>query len=397
MVDDLHAREERVEVGGDELLERDERQCPSSLVRDEARQHLLGHLHAREGRDLRLRVAHQHGERERQVGDVGERAPEPDRQRREHREDLAPEALVERARAPRRSTSAIGTIAMPCSASAGRTSSLRAARLALGRARRCAPRSSSMTCDGVRPSGPGSPRPASTWSCRPATRMVKNSSTPDGRHLCSTAAASPTERAADQRRAPPARGALGRARRVAEHQLALHGARLVARLGVRRVQTPSAPRSHAFVSSASERSSVSSRSSRSDRVLDRRDELDARVEVARHEVGRADVDRRSRRRARRRRCASARGSARRPRRRGCSPRRPGTPGTRQQMPRMLRSTGTPACDARYSAWMQRAVDERVHLHRDARRLAAPRARRPCRSISSMIASRRKSGATSTLR
>ena len=53
-----------------------------------------------------------------------------------------------------------------------------------------------------------------------------------------------------------------------------------------------------------------------------------------------------RRRARTRRCASARGSARRSRRRGCSPRRPATPGRRQQMPRMLRSTGTPACDAR---------------------------------------------------
>ena len=33
---------------------------------------------------------------------------------------------------------------------------------------------------------------------------------------------------------------------------------------------------------------------------------------------------------------------------------PGTPGRRQQMPRTLRSTGTPACEARYSARMQRA-------------------------------------------
>ncbi len=97
-------------------------------------------------------------------------------------------------------------------------------------------------------------------------------------------------------------------------------------LGVRRFQVWSDWSSHAFVSSASERSSVSSRSSRSDRVLDRRVELDARVEVARHEVGRADVDAGRRRRARRRRSASARGSGRRRRRRGCSPRRPATPG-----------------------------------------------------------------------
>ena len=32
---------------------------------------------------------------------------------------------------------------------------------------------------------------------------------------------------------------------------------------------------------------------------------------------------------------------------------PGTPGSRQQMPRTFRSIGTPACEARYSASMQR--------------------------------------------
>jgi hypothetical protein len=96
VVDDLHAWEERVEVGRDELLERDERDVAAIVVRGhEAREHLLGHLHAREGRHLRLRVAHEHREREREIGDVGERAPEPDRQRGEHGEDLAPEALVE--------------------------------------------------------------------------------------------------------------------------------------------------------------------------------------------------------------------------------------------------------------------------------------------------------------
>ena len=46
--------------------------------------------------------------------------------------------------------------------------------------------------------------------------------------------------------------------------------------------------SQANVSSAKQRSSVSSISATSARVLDRREQLDARVEVARHEVGRAD-------------------------------------------------------------------------------------------------------------
>ena len=94
VVDDLHAGEERVEVGGDELLERDERRAVAD--RDEARQHLLGHLHAREGRHLRLRVADEHRQRKRQVGDVRERSPEADGKRGQDREDLAPEALVER-------------------------------------------------------------------------------------------------------------------------------------------------------------------------------------------------------------------------------------------------------------------------------------------------------------
>ena len=94
VVDDLHPGEERVQVGRDELLERDERRALARL--DEAGQHLLGHLDAGEGRHLRLRVAHEDRERQREVGDVGERAPETDRQRREDREDLAPEALVER-------------------------------------------------------------------------------------------------------------------------------------------------------------------------------------------------------------------------------------------------------------------------------------------------------------
>ena len=70
-VDDLHAREELVEVLGDQLLERHER-APVGQ-RHEARQHLGRHLHARE--DLRVadRVVDDDTERQRQVRDVGER------------------------------------------------------------------------------------------------------------------------------------------------------------------------------------------------------------------------------------------------------------------------------------------------------------------------------------
>ena len=93
VVEDLHAREEHVEVLGDQLLERHERAPVAE--RHEPRQHLLRHLHAREGLHLGDRVAHDHAERERQVGDVRERPPEAHRQRREDGEDLAPEALVE--------------------------------------------------------------------------------------------------------------------------------------------------------------------------------------------------------------------------------------------------------------------------------------------------------------
>ena len=103
VVDDLHAGEELVEVLRDQVLERDERAAVADG--DEAREHLLRHLHAREGLLPGLRVAHQHGERERQVGDVRERPAEPDRERREDREDLALEALVELRAVAVRSTS----------------------------------------------------------------------------------------------------------------------------------------------------------------------------------------------------------------------------------------------------------------------------------------------------
>ena len=93
VVDDLHAREELVEVGRDQLLERDE--GAPVVEPHEAREHLLGHLHAREGLGPGDGVADDDPERERQVGDVGERAAQAHGQRGEHREDLAAEAVVE--------------------------------------------------------------------------------------------------------------------------------------------------------------------------------------------------------------------------------------------------------------------------------------------------------------
>ena len=92
-VDDLHAREELVEVLGDQLLERHEG-VPVGQ-RHEARQHLGRDLHAGEHLRVADRVVDDDAERQREVGDVGERAPEADRERRQDREDLAPEALVE--------------------------------------------------------------------------------------------------------------------------------------------------------------------------------------------------------------------------------------------------------------------------------------------------------------
>ena len=174
VVDDLHAREERVEVLGDELLERDERAPVAD--RHEAREHLLRHLHARERLLLGLRVAHEHGERERQVGDVRERPPEPDRQRREHGEDLAPEALVELRAVLRRRPRRSATMPDAVLGERGPQVAVEAGGLARAAARgraRGSPRPSRPACGRPRAGGRC---PASTCSSRPATRTMKNSS-----------------------------------------------------------------------------------------------------------------------------------------------------------------------------------------------------------------------------
>src|SRR3712207_7202559 len=55
--------------------------------RNEPRQHLLGHLHAREGLHPADGVADHDAEREREVGDVREGPSQADRERRQHGEE----------------------------------------------------------------------------------------------------------------------------------------------------------------------------------------------------------------------------------------------------------------------------------------------------------------------
>ena len=112
--EDLHAREQVVEVGGDELFEGQELRGGAVRHRgaafenragDEARQ-ALGHLDAREAAVLRLGIARLDGQRQREVREERERVPRIDGQRREDGEDRAPEVL------PRRATR-VGVEALP--------------------------------------------------------------------------------------------------------------------------------------------------------------------------------------------------------------------------------------------------------------------------------------------
>ena len=150
--------------------------CAVVADRDEARQHLLRHLHAREGLLRGLRVADEHRERQRQVGDVGERPPEPDGERRQHREDLAAGSARSAPRGGRRRRRRSLTIRIPCSASAGRSTCSSRCRLAP----RLLAHRSRMAVDRLGGAAAVLARAcrsrASTWSCRPATRTMKNSS-----------------------------------------------------------------------------------------------------------------------------------------------------------------------------------------------------------------------------
>src|SRR4051812_6241351 len=166
--------------------------------------------------------------------------------------------------------------------------------------------------------------------------------------------------------------------------------------GRRRTHSRSVVSSQAFVLSARQRSSVSRRSSR----------------IAGSSTGATSSTRLSRLRGMRSaepmRTVGDSASRWKAKMRECSRKRPttettemfsltsGTPGTRQQMPRMLSSTGTPACEARYRARMQRRSTSAFIF-------IAMRASRPSRlawtvrSICSRIPSRRNVGATSASR
>jgi hypothetical protein len=83
MADDLHPREEDLEVCRDHLLDRDEPLAVGQLhePREQRR-----HLDAREPARARRGIANERGEVQRQRGDVRERVGRVDRQRREDRE-----------------------------------------------------------------------------------------------------------------------------------------------------------------------------------------------------------------------------------------------------------------------------------------------------------------------
>ena len=87
---DDHVGEQRPQLGGDDLLQGHEA-LPVGHD-DEARQQ-RGDLHPGHAFHPGDRGRHAHDEIERQVRDVGEGVPGVDRQRREHREDLAVEDL----------------------------------------------------------------------------------------------------------------------------------------------------------------------------------------------------------------------------------------------------------------------------------------------------------------
>ena len=89
VVDDLHAREQGVQVGGDDLLDQDVR---AGAHLPQSGQHRR-HLDAREAVLALVRVAHGDRQRQRQVADVREGMRRVDRERRQDREDLVEEAL----------------------------------------------------------------------------------------------------------------------------------------------------------------------------------------------------------------------------------------------------------------------------------------------------------------
>ncbi len=95
MIEHLHAGEQVAEVVRDEVLEGDEAQQPTAVIRQlhETGQH-RGHLEARELLFTGLRMPDAHRQVERQARDVGERVRRIDGEGHEHGEDLVREDLL---------------------------------------------------------------------------------------------------------------------------------------------------------------------------------------------------------------------------------------------------------------------------------------------------------------
>ncbi len=93
VADDLHPREQRLEVVGDHLLERHERCAVAD--RQEAAEELLRHLDAREHLGVLLGVAQHDDQAEREVRDVGERPADAEDERGQRREHLPEEEVVD--------------------------------------------------------------------------------------------------------------------------------------------------------------------------------------------------------------------------------------------------------------------------------------------------------------
>jgi hypothetical protein len=170
-LDHVHAREQLVQVGGDHLLQGHE---GAAVAQGHEPGQDARHLDPGEAVPGGAGVADGHGQRQRQVGDVGERVAGVDGQRRQHREDLALEVvaqevqlLVVRARHVGDADAGLGH---------GRHDLVQEhPHLALDAgADVLGDRLQGLA--GVQPSEPRVTMPASTWSRRPDTRTMKNSS-----------------------------------------------------------------------------------------------------------------------------------------------------------------------------------------------------------------------------
>jgi hypothetical protein len=170
-LDDLHHRKQPREEVPDHSLERHEQ--PPRPDRQKARQQ-LGDLHAREALLAVLLVADEEAEAEREPGDVRERLPGTDGERGQDGEDLALEHALQLLELRRVEILDLGDddplalegrlqVTLPELGLLVDESSVRSR----------IPRSAAW---GVSPSGERTNTSAATWSIRPATRTMKNSS-----------------------------------------------------------------------------------------------------------------------------------------------------------------------------------------------------------------------------